>query len=436
MVTLEQRKRASFETGRGAGRGAGRGVVRGALRGATTAAAMVLLLGGAGVLGAETRVQTEIESFAATVWTGEELGLTGLTRGTVDFRSAGDRNVQSRLQLRLTLLEDSSGASSPAFLEVPRASIRFRFPLTEEYSMRVTTGRDRLSWGLGSLFNAADLIFGADGRSTADFTRSEDVRDETTWLLALYFPVGALGYLEAVALPPLPELSLGGTANAAQDYPDDPDGSPSTGTTGNGATAVAPAADSRAGLRLHSSAGPLTVEPSWLYDGSAGVHRTAIALQGSLGADLYGAAALHLPEDGPPPGRGRIGHVLEDYSLLSLGAFYLFPIGRDHTLAARLEALITPAGAWNDLRNPEAGYAVQLHPELVWGAGRTVQVIGRGLVSPIDASAEITGGVAWNVFQGFHMLAFVSVQAGDDTSVYGWGRAESATLALGFRYLY
>ena len=160
--------------------------------------AMLLLFAVAGVLGAETRVQTEVESFAAALWTGEEVGLAGLSRGTVDFRSAGDQNVQSRLQLRLTLLEDAGGVSSPAFIEVPRANIRFRFPVTEEYTMRVTAGRDRLSWGLGSLFNAADLIFGADGRATADFTRSEDVRDETAWLFSLYFPIGALGFLETV----------------------------------------------------------------------------------------------------------------------------------------------------------------------------------------------------------------------------------------------
>ena len=378
--------------------------------------AMLLLFAVAGVLGAETRVQTEVESFAAALWTGEEVGLAGLSRGTVDFRSAGDQNVQSRLQLRLTLLEDPGGVSSPEFIEVPRANIRFRFPVTEEYTMRVTAGRDRLSWGLGSLFNAADLIFGADGRATADFTRSEDVRDETAWLFALYFPIGALGFLETVVLPPFP------------------DGPAQNGIAGAGAAAAAPAADSRAGIRMHSSAGPLTVEPAWLYDGSAGVHRVAFALQGSLGADFYSAAALHLPQEGPRAGRGRVEHVLEDHSLVSLGAFRLFSIGWDHTLATRFEALITPAGAWSNREDPDVRYALQLHPELVWGAGRTVQVIGRGVISPIDASAEITGGVAWNVFQGFHTLAFVSLQAGDESGVYGWDRPGSASFSAGFRY--
>ncbi len=402
------------------------------------ATVLVLLLAGTGAdVSAETRVRTEIESYAIAAWTGEDLGLLGTSRGTVDFLSAGDRNVQSRLQLRLTLLEDPSGATSPALLEVPRASIRFRFPLTEEYTIRVTGGLDRLSWGLGSLFNAADLIFGADGLSIADFTRSEDVRDETAWLLSVYFPLGALGYLETVLLPPGPDLSLVALAGGDLGENADTDDNSTSAAGGDGDAMDVPSLDkSRVGIRLHSAAGPLTVEPSWLYDGTGGVHRMGVSLQGNLWADIYGAASLHLPEDGPESGRGRIEHVLEDHSLFSVGAFRMFTVGWDQTLAIRLETLVTPAGAWSDQDDPDARYAVQLHPELVWGASRTVQVIGRAVVSPLDASAEITGGATWNVFQGFHMLAFVSAQVGSDTAVFGWDRPGSAGMTAGFRYMF
>lgn len=424
------------------------------------AIATALLVPAAGTLSAETRVQTEIESLVATVWTGKELGLAGVSRGGVDFRSAGDRNVQARLQLRLTLTDIAHGedpdqgsavaadsgasAGAPAILEVPRASIRFRFPLSETYTMRVTAGRDRLSWGLGSLFNAGDLLFGADGRTAADLSRSAEVRDETAWLLSLYFPIGARGYLETVMLPPLPEMTFASAAETGADT------GAVTGTavdSGTGdiadteahqgaASPVKPMRTTRAGLRIHGAFGPMSLEPSWLYDGAAGVHRLSLSAQGSVGADVYGAASLHIPDSGPDDGIDDAGKVLESYSLLSAGAVYMLSPGYDHTVSVRLEALIRPGAAWSDRGERSAVYALQFYPELIWSAGRSVQVIGRGIVSPIDLSTEITGGVNWNLFQGFYLLAFVSGQGGGTSAVYGWDRPGSFAASTGFRYLF
>lgn len=372
---------------------------------------------------AETRVQTEINTLAVLGWTGDEVGLAGISQGIVDFRSAGDRNVQARLQLRFTVDQ----------LEVPRSSIRFRFPVTEDYTVRVTAGRDRVSWGLGSLFNAADLVFGADGRDTADLMQTEDVRDETIWLASFYVPLGALGYVETVALPPVPDLAWTSVTTDDNQAADEGGVAEDCSTSSNG---VLSARDARLGIRLHNVAGPLSVEPAWLYDGDAGVHRLALALQGSLGADIYGAASLHLPDEGPSDARNKPAQIIEDYSLFSVGAFHIFSLERDHSLSVRMEALVRPGGAWTDRGDPGTASALYLYPELVWGAGRTVQMIGRGMVSPLDLSAEITTGVSWNIFQGFFALAFATVQAGEDSDVYGWDRPGSAGLSLGFRYLF
>lgn len=335
------------------------------------------------------------------------MGVTGASRGTLDFRSPPGGNVQGRLQLRLDLAdhrtapgthheEEGDAAAEPAVsVAVPRASVRFRFPVTEEYSLRITAGRDRLSWGLGALFNSADLLFGADGRADADFTRAGDVRDETAWLLSLYFPVGELGYVETVALPP-----------------------PGTPGSYN---------ELRGGLRAHGVVGPVSVEPSWLYDGTSDVHRLALALQGTLGADIYGAASAHLPHGGDPT---------DGELLLSTGALYMMRIGRDHTLSLRLEGLVRPQGAWSDREDREAVYAVLLYPEITWGAGPVVQVFSRGLVSPLDRSTSVITGTSWNIFQGFHALAFASTEIGSDTALYGWDRPGSASVSVGFRYLF
>ena len=126
--------------------------------------AVLILLLPAG-LAAETRVQTTLESMTSLWWTGDELAMLGTTRGSVDFRPAPHQMVQARLQLRLTVMElDGTTIGMP---EVPRAYVRFRFPVSDTYNLRFTAGQDRLSWGIGSLYNAGDLLFGADGRAAA-----------------------------------------------------------------------------------------------------------------------------------------------------------------------------------------------------------------------------------------------------------------------------
>ncbi|MFW6362488.1 MAG: hypothetical protein ACOC0D_01475 [Spirochaeta sp.] len=370
---------------------------------------------------AQTQVRTGIDSLASIWWTGEEAALTGISRGTVDFRSSA-QNVQGRLQLRLTLV-DIDGRSL-ALPEVPRASIRFRFPITEDYTFRVTSGRDRLSWGVGSLYNAGDLLFGADGRSSADLTRSDDVRDETAWLLSGYFPMGELGYLETVALPSLPQLSIGSLTEQ----------SPNDGAASSPAPSLSTV---RAGLRIYSTFGPFSLEPAYLFNGQSERHHLAVSMQGTaFGADIYTASSLTVPAvPGDVPG---IDDLLHENARISAGVFRGFTIGYDQNLTGRLEALVEPGKEWKKTdAGPEqtiTGYALQLYPEFIWTPNRTVSVIGRAIVSPIDASAEITAGATWNIFQGFSALAFAAARVGDSTSVYSWDSDGSLSLSAGFRY--
>ncbi|AFG36278.1 hypothetical protein [Spirochaeta africana] len=383
---------------------------------------------------AETRVQTEIESIAAAWWTGSELAVMGTARGTVDFRSAPHQMVQSRLQLRLTLL-DIAGAPL-TIPEVPRAYVRFRFPVTDDYTVRFTTGRDRLSWGIGSLFNAGDLLFGSDGRSTADMIATDEVRDETAWLLAGYFPAGDLGYLETVLLPGLPGFDLAGlaenmppvTGNQDSTPADDSStGPPLPGNLGDGTTI----SDIRGGLRLHLTAGSLSIEPAYLYDGRSNHNRFALSLQGTaLDADLYAAAGLDIPVNSPPPA----SELLRDFSRMSLGIFRSYTAGYDHTITSRLEALLLPGGSWEKQPYPHADYGLLLYPELTWAPGRTVTTLARAVVSPLDLSADFTVGASWNLFQGFTLLGYASLQAGAEDALYHPDRPQGMAAGAGVRY--
>lgn len=358
----------------------------GLLPAATALLTVVLLLSATAAAANEPEVRSEVNALGGLVWQDDNLYLSGSSHSTLDIRSAPDPMVKGRLQLRFFLYDDPL-TGTQALLDVPRASIRFRFPVTESWNLRVTAGRDRLSWGIGRMFNAADLLFGADGRDSADLTRTDDLRDETAWLLSAYFPLGDLGYLETAVLPPLAGI-------------------------GSAAAALPPIATTRAGGRLHLVAGPFSLEPAYLYDGDAAdtgnnqenaLHRVAFSLQSTLlGADLYAAARGDLSWDDDPDFR------------ISAGIVRSFTPTREQTLTPRLEGLIDPA----------APQELLLYPEIIWSPGRITALLARATVIPHEPAADITLGATWNIFQGFSALLFASTRTSSETYA----------LSGGFRY--
>ena len=106
----------------------------------------------------------------------DEWDLGGLGRAELDFQSRGSRWVRSRLSIRADIAERSDGTDLR--FTIPRAFIRTRFPLGESYLFRTTFGKSRVTWGDGALYNAGDLVFGAEGRR-ADLFASSTLRDET-----------------------------------------------------------------------------------------------------------------------------------------------------------------------------------------------------------------------------------------------------------------
>ncbi len=394
--------------------------------------AAVWLCLGVAPLAAQARVGGEIDALNTLAWDGaeEELGLVGYGSGVIDLRSDRDRNVQARLTLKAILgsiLDPLTGRSlSASVLSVPRASIRFRFPVTEGYTVRVTAGRDRVSWGSGRLFNAADVIFGADGTGAADFLEiSDDLRDETTWLTAIYFPLGDFAYFEPIVLPPLPGLEFAAAAGGAESVEGVDDDEAAGAIVAE--TAVPGIDRTRAGGRLSFEAGRFTFEPGYLYDGPTERHEAVLSVSGLIGVDVYGAGRISLDGAIDPDNAW-------ERTTFSVGGYNHFRLGYDTTLDARLEALIRPGAEWEDQSNPHADYGLTFYPELILTPSRTVSLVLRSVVSPIDRSALTSAGMNWNVFGGFNMVAFAGVQTGDDAAVFSWKRPGAATLTTGFTY--
>ncbi len=360
----------------------------------------------------DAQVQSRIQSQTILLWDLEqddEPALFGSLLGEIDLRSTRDRAVQGRLTLQLRPVGlavggdlgagagtggltggAGTGATGPLIVtSVPRASVRFRLPVTESYTIRLTGGIDRVAWGVGRVFNAADVIFGAEAGDGADFFAvGGDVRDETALLTALYLPLGAFAYVEPVVLPPLPEVN------------------PATG-----ALAWPPASQTRAGARVNFELGRFTFEPGYLYTPDA--HELVLSANGFVGLDVYGAARLSLPDA---------------ETRYSAGAYHRVRIGRDASLDLRLEALF----------RPEHDEWVLLYPEAILSASRTITVLARSLVSPRAGESQSVLGVNWAVLGGLDLLAagilnYGSGQSGDGGSVSGAGGVSAGAL-LGLEY--
>lgn len=353
--------------------------------------AVVVTASSVPALAQDAQVQSRLQSQSLLLWDlehSDEPALFGNLLGEVDLRSTRDRAVQGRLTLQLRPVGVPAGAPT-IVTSVPRASVRFRLPVSESYTLRLTSGIDRVAWGTGRVFNAADVIFGAEAGDGADFFAvGGDVRDETALLTALYLPLGGFAYLEPIVLPPRPQVD------------------PATG-----ALALPPASQTRAGARVNFELGSFTLEPGYLYTPDA--HELVFSASGFIGMDVYGAARLSLPD-------AEIQY--------SAGAYRRIRIGRDASLDLRMEALF----------RPEHDEWVFLYPEAILSASRTVSLLGRSLVSPHAGESQSVLGVNWAVLGGLDILAaglldYGSAESGDGGSVSAAGGASAGAL-LGLEY--
>jgi hypothetical protein len=385
----------------------------------------LLLLLAAAPLGAEVEASVTLTGYGAVVREEGSVVVRPLLKGSLDLRSAGGENVRGFLQL------DSWVAEGFA-LSLPRAYVKVRLPW-----FRLTLGKTRVSWGDGLLFNAGDVVFGSMSLLAGGLSESV-LRDETTWLAAVYVPLGPFSFLEGVLLPYAPEPALGNPFGLIE----------AAGLTTDLSALLAPVAPEElaGGVRGVFRLGEVKVETGYFGSGRAGEHRPYVSLQGHLGVDWNLAAAFNIPTVSPDWERWA------EWLDLSAGAFFLQSLPGGRLLSLRLEAAVFPGMRWreaegaqaiplNDSEALEAGdlppeYGLYLFPEVLFSPTDTLSLQARSLISPLDASALFLVGVSWNVYQGLSLFSYLSAMAGDADDLYAWEQDGSMAWIWGLEFVY
>ena len=352
-------------------------------------------------LAAESGTQVNLELYN-TVYRGKNAGFYGAS-GLADVRffSTGKNPVKAEVAVNFFSqdLAASGGISEPR-IALKRLWIKVNFP-----SWRLTSGKTRLAWGNGFVFNAGDLLFGSLS-PYLDFTQST-LRNETAFLTAINIPLGQLSYLEAVILPP--------NLNSAFQF----------GPLGN----------TSGGMRLFFRFKGFRLETGYLYKGEAKVpndllgHRPYISFHAHAGIDFYGAFSLAAGPDNASGDRSRDtwAEIAPTISM-SFGAFHQIAAGYDGTLSFRLETLIMPWQNWHPiayqdiLNNKTSSYGIMLYPEIRWTFASAWSLAIQSVISAIDGSAQLSGAVSWNAMQGLTFLGIVSVNLGETSDLFAWDR--------------
>lgn len=336
----------------------------------------------------------------------DEWDLVGIGVGELDFQSGGSRRVRSRLNIRAEVAE-VEGVGSVARFSVPRAFIRMRLPVGEEYLFRTTVGRSRVTWGDGALYNAGDLVFGTEGRR-ADLLSTSSIRDETDWLITAFLPLGRFSFIEPVILVPDTDPGL---APAPVESPDRSDEDVVTGTPSFPRTA--------GGSRIQWKLWNIKMETAYLYRGGEEEHDGSFSFQGNLGPDVYGGVA------------GTVGKGVGGYDELRFtgGLFHQQRYGSVSAFSLRLEALFEPGSG-------EAADELSFFPEITWSPSDSVALFGRVLVATVDPSALWIAGGEWNIYQGLTLGSYVTVQSGSSSDRYGFDRFGGASITSSVRYLF
>ncbi len=351
-------------------------------------------------------------------------GIAG--KGKLSFKSTGNRKVRAELAVDFNY-PDVSGVPT---LTLQKAYVKAKFPV-----FRLTVGKTRLGWGDGFVFNSGDVIFGSTS-PYVNLTGSE-VRTETAWMTAFNFPIGRFSFIEAFFKAP--DLFLSGTTPVG----------------------FGKIEDSSVGLRLYTKAGGIKIEMGYVLDGSdisaydinhtslniaddisiIALQRPFVSFQGNFGPDWYLNSSVAIPlQDG-----NNLEAVVKDTFNISLGLFHMVEVGYDSSISFRLESVVLPFLNWREDDGEAGSYAMLLYPEVSFGIGQTVSISVRSIFSPIDLSAQITAGVSWNIFEGFNLLGYGTINAGDGDDTFSWDKTtwipgtdsvDGVSFMLGVQYIY
>lgn len=350
-------------------------------------------------LNAEVASSVTVSGYTSVLRSGNSAELLAVAKSSLDMKSVGNENVKGYFQLD-SFIADSFG------IDVPRAYLKIRFPW-----FRMTLGKTRVSWGDGFVFNAGDVIFGSMGLISGDLS-AETLRSETGWLGALYLPLGAFSFLEAVVFPypmPGPEGTFTDDLLVLKD--------------------TIPFHELAGGARGEFKLGSTTLEAGYFASGREAEHRPYISLHGHLLVDWNLSASMAIPMFSPQ------WRMWNEWVAISAGLFHFVNLGGSRSLSLRLEAAIHPGADWIE-NSSGTDYGIFLFPEIAFSPTDTLSLQLRILVSPVDLSALTVAGVNWNIYQGLDVFSYLSLMAGDSDDLYSWDGYAGLSWTAGLEFLY
>jgi len=364
---------------------------------------VLLLLVAVPFLIAENSISVDMELYNTVMKTrnsSEEsywaYSITG--KSALSFKSTGNKNIKADIVVDI-IYPDSSGI--PIIL-LQKSYIKTKFP-----GFRLILGKTRLGWGDGFVFNSGDVIFG----STSPYVNlmGSEIRTDTTWLTSIYYSLGMYSFFEGlVKAPDIISSEIGDIS------------------------------DSGAGFRFYTKAAGIKIETGYYFDGTDNsnynlsststpesiqidaLHRPYINLQGNLGADFYINSSTAIPVFN----NTERASIIKDTFNISFGLLHTMEAGYNNFLSFRLESVVLPYLNWKEDKGTAGSYAVLVYPEIALGLGSTVSLSLRSIVSPIDLSAQITSGFSWNVFEGYNLLAYTTVNTGDGDDTFSWDKSD------------
>jgi len=356
---------------------------------------------------AESDITTKLELFNSVQRSADGSWLhSGAGSASIKIDQTGNSNVRSQFELTAAIIPNNTGIDS--LQSISRAYGKFRFE-----SFRGVIGKAPFSWGEGLIFNAADEIF---GRGTGANLMQQEFEDSSAWITSFSRYFGPFSFVEMLVNPgliPIPEDAQLAAAGGAQ---------------------PAGLEETRAGVRIVTKPGGMKLEGGYLFDGRDGItegpaptalqagdfyHRLYLSLQGNLWLDWHVSSSLELPD--PNHIADSAPAALWKGQLYTVGVYSMLPVGYDDTLSFRFEARVHPAGSWTqDHSINYPAYGIFNYGEVSYDFGGGFSVLGRALLNPIDLSARITPGFSWNLFQGFTLLGFATVQTGEPLDTYAW----------------
>jgi len=350
---------------------------------------------------AEVAPSVTITGSASLLRNNGETQALPVVEASLELDSVGNKNVKGYFQLD-SFIGESIG------IDIPQAYLKVRLPW-----FRLTLGRTRVSWGDGFVFNAGDVVFGSMETISGDLSGSS-LRSETAWLGAVYVPLGAFSFLEAVTLPY-------GVPDPTKD---------ALTTDLLTLTVPLPLHSLSGGIRGVFKLGRTTLETGYYATGRTPTeHRPYISCHGHLLVDWNLSAAMAIPQFHPD------WEQWDEYLGISAGMFHLINLGLNRSLSFRLEAAVRPGGDWQEIPDG-ADYALVLFPEVAFSPTDTVSLQLRSLISPVDRSALNLFSVSWNIYQGLTIFSYLSLPVGDGNDQYQWDQDLLSSWTVGLEFVY